>query len=152
VADITPIIRSGRVVFLDLQRAGQRDVAVEMTLVEFVEQNAGHAGQRGVGQHLAQQDALGHIADAGAGPGHIFEADLVADVVAEGDTAFLGHPGGQQAGGDAAGLQDNHGAAPRTPWSSRICGTWVDLPEPVGAWMTTRLRWGRAAAMAGAMS
>ena len=45
---------------LDLEGAGQRDVAVEMALVEFVEHDRADAAQREIERHLPEQDALGH--------------------------------------------------------------------------------------------
>ena len=76
-----------------------------MALVEFVEQDRGDAGQVGLREHLAQQDAFGLELDAGGGAADGLEADLVADFAAEGHAAFFGHALGQQARGEAAGLE-----------------------------------------------
>ena len=50
--------------FLQMQARGEGDVAVEMTLVKFVEENRGDAAQFRVLEQLAQQNALGDEADA----------------------------------------------------------------------------------------
>ena len=56
------------VLFLQIQRAGQRDVAVKMPLVKFVEDENGNALQLRVVNHLPQQNALGDEADFGFAP------------------------------------------------------------------------------------
>ena len=91
--------------FLELEGLGEGDVAVDVALVEFVEQDRGNAGQTGLREHLAQEDAFGLELDAGGGAADGLEADLVADFAAEGDAAFLGDALGQQARGEAAGLE-----------------------------------------------
>ncbi len=93
--------------FLDLQGAGEGDVAVEMAFVELVEENRRDARQCGVGEHLAQEDAFGDVFDARAGAGNVVEADAVADLRAERAVAFARHAGGEHAGGQAAGLEDD---------------------------------------------
>ena len=52
--------------FLDLQRAGEGDVAVEMALVKFVKKDGRNAGEIRIGEHLSEQDALGDIPNPGA--------------------------------------------------------------------------------------
>ncbi len=82
VADMTTSRRSGRPLLLQLERAGERDVAVEMALVELVEEDRADAGQRGIGEHLAEQHAFGDEADAGARGDDLIEPNLVADFLA----------------------------------------------------------------------
>ena len=94
--------------FLDLQGAGEGDVAVEMAFVELVEEDRRDAGQHGVGEHLAQEDALGDVFDARAGAGNVVEADAVADLRAERRVAFARHAGGEHAGRQAAGLEGDN--------------------------------------------
>ena len=91
--------------FLELEGLGEGDVAVDVALVEFVEQDCGDAGQVRLRKHLAQKDAFGLELDARGGAADGLEADLVADFAAELDAAFLGDALGQQARGEAAGLE-----------------------------------------------
>ena len=123
---------------------GQGDVAQEIALVKFIEDDHGDAVKAGVVLEPAQENALGDKTDAGAEAGAVVEADLVADLGAERAVALPGHAGGDGAGGDAAGLEDDDAVAAGSarrgrPGSSRsIWGTWVVLPEPVGATRTRR--------------
>ena len=75
---------------LQVQGPGQGDIAVEMALVEFVEDEGRHAAQLGVLDHLAEEQAFGDKADAGFGAGGVLEANLVADLAAERGLAFRG--------------------------------------------------------------
>ncbi len=54
--------------FLQIQRARQRDVAVKMPLVKFVEDQNGDAVQFRVVNHLPQQNAFGDETDFGFRP------------------------------------------------------------------------------------
>ena len=54
---------------------------------------------------------FGDKTDAGAEAGAVVEADLVADFGAERAAALPGHAGGDGAGGDAAGLEDDDAVA-----------------------------------------
>ena len=127
---------------LDLPRAGQGEIAFEMALVKFVEDQDADAGQRGAFLHLAQENALGDVEDAGVARGDIFEPVLEADFAAQLDSALLRHAPGEESRGEPARLQDDDASAvcqlPARPSSRRYCGICVDLPEPVGAWMMTR--------------
>ena len=44
---------------LERERLGERDVTVEMPLVELVEEKSAHPVQIGITQHLTNQDSLG---------------------------------------------------------------------------------------------
>ncbi len=92
---------------LELEGAGERDVAVEMALVKFIEENRGDAAQLRILNELAQEDSFGDEANAGAIGGDVFEADLVADFVAEPAVALGGDARGEETGGEAARLQDH---------------------------------------------
>ena len=94
--------------FLQIQRAGQRDVAVKVALVELVEDQGRNAAQLRVLDHLAQQQALGDEADARVGAGDVLEANLVADFAAELGFAFPGDAGRQESRGEPARLEDHH--------------------------------------------
>ena len=80
---MTTSFRSGRARFLQLQRARERDVAVKMALVKFVEENRRHAAQLRILDQLAQQNSFGDEANARPRRRDVFEANLVADFVAE---------------------------------------------------------------------
>jgi hypothetical protein len=50
-----------------LKGEGEGDIAIDVALVKLVKQDRGHTAQVGVGEQLAEQDALGFELDAGAG-------------------------------------------------------------------------------------
>ncbi len=52
---MTMSLQIGPALLLQIERAGERDVAVEMPLVEFVEDDRADPAQLRVGEHLAQQ-------------------------------------------------------------------------------------------------
>ena len=78
-----------------------------MALVEFVEKNRGDAAQLRILNQLAQENSLGDKTNARLFRRDFFEANLVADFVAEPAAAFEGDAAGEQARGEAARLQDD---------------------------------------------
>jgi hypothetical protein len=92
---------------------GEAQVGVEAALVELVEDHAGDAGQRRVGQDLPREDALGDHLDAGGGGDLRLHPHPEADRLAHGLAEGGGHPLGGGAGGQAAGLEDDDPALPR---------------------------------------
>lgn len=92
---------------LDFKEHSQGEVAVEGAFVEFVEDDAADGFEEGVREELAGEDAFGEDAEAGGGGEAFVEADVVADLLAEGPGLFLGDAEGAGAGGDAAGLEDD---------------------------------------------
>ena len=96
---------------LQAPQQGQREIAFEMALVEFVEHHAAHARQIGVAQHAAREHALGQEAQARAGSRHFFEAHLIADCLADGLTALGCHITRRQTRGQTARFQHEHLAA-----------------------------------------
>jgi len=93
---------------LDFAEEGQGEIGVEIAFVEFVEDDEAdppHAFQIRIVEELAGEDAFGEDADAGGGGEAFFEADVVADLAAEGPAIFVGDAFGGGAGGDAAGLE-----------------------------------------------
>jgi hypothetical protein len=94
--------------FLQIERAGQRDVPVQMALVKFVENEDGHAFQSGIIEHLPQQNAFGYKPDFGPRRRDIFEADLVTDLFAELHVQFLRNAGREQSCGEPARLKHHH--------------------------------------------
>ncbi len=89
---------------------GEGHVAQEIAFVKFIENHDRDVAQAGVVLKPAQQNALGDKTDAGAEAGAVVEADLVADLRAQRAAPLPGHAGGDGAGGDAAGLEDNDAA------------------------------------------
>ena len=78
-----------------------------MALVEFIEKNRRDAGQLGILEQLAQENSFGDEADAGLFRGDFFKANLITDLVAEPAAPFKRDATGEQAGGEAARLQDD---------------------------------------------
>ena len=68
---------------LQLSRPCQRDVAVEMPLVKFVEEDCGDIAQLRVVDQLAQQNSFGHETNSRFFRDDIFESNLVADFATE---------------------------------------------------------------------
>ena len=99
---------SGALQFFD---EAKREVAHQVALVKLVEQHRADAGQARVVLQAAQQHALGDELDFGFGAGVVFEANLIADFVAEPGRAFPRDAPGERAGGDAARLQHDDFAA-----------------------------------------
>jgi len=93
----------------DLGQQGQAQVNVDGPLVKLVEDDAADAGEERVIEQLAGEDAFGEHADAGIGREAFFEADVVADLLAEGGGGFIGDAGGCSACGHAAGLEHDDG-------------------------------------------
>jgi hypothetical protein len=87
---------------------------------------------------LAEQNAFRLELDAGSGADEILETDLIADFAPERDPKFLRHAVSQHRAARRRGCRTTHWPLPSSPCRSNICGTWVDLPEPVGACSTSR--------------
>jgi hypothetical protein len=94
--------------FLELESAGQRDVAVEVPFVKLIEQDRAHTVQLGIGEHPAQQHAFGHVADARVGGGDVVEPHLIAHLSAESCVSRPRDPGCEHACRQPARLQDRH--------------------------------------------
>ena len=114
VADMTTRIKSGRTSAPDFAQQRQRQVAIQVALVKFVEDDGADRFEKRVGQELPGQDALGEEPQAGLGREPSFEADLVADLVAEGPALFLGDPAPRRPAPPraAAGARSRPGARP----------------------------------------
>ena len=76
--------------------------------MEFVEQHGGDAGELGIVEQHASEDAFGDDLDTGglADPG--FQPDAIADGLAHLLAERSGHEAGGGAGGEAAGLEQNN--------------------------------------------
>jgi hypothetical protein len=100
-------IQVGPVLLLQVECAGQRDVAVKMAFVKFVEDEDRNTAQHWVVNHLPEQNTFRYKPDFRLGRRDIFEADLVADLVSELDAEFLRHTRREQPCGQPARLE-NH--------------------------------------------
>ena len=85
---MTTSFRSGRGVCLELQRAGEGDVAVKMALVKFVEEDRGDAAQVRIVNAIGGGGCLPSRSECACIRRDIFEPDLIADFVAETAIAF----------------------------------------------------------------
>ena len=93
---------------LQVERARQRDVAVKMPFVKFVEDEDGNAAQLRIVNHLPEQNTFGYKTDFSPRRCDIFETDLVADFVAELDAEFLRHARREQSRGQPARLENHN--------------------------------------------
>ena len=141
VADITTSSRSGRTSSPDLAQQGERQVGLQVPLVELVEHDGAHRLQERVGEELAGQDALGHEAEPRRSPNPPLEPDLIADLdrpsLQPRSSATRGpRPPGRRSA--AAGARPRCGCAGGSSPDSRIAaGSRVVLPEPGGATTTS---------------
>lgn len=99
--------------FLEIERAGEREIAEQVPLVKFVEEDRGDAAQCRIGQHAAEEDALGDVEDARGGAGDVIEADLVTDFLAQMRAALVGDAAGEHACSEASRLENDHEAITR---------------------------------------
>lgn len=96
----------GTGLFLQAAEQREREIAFQVALVEFVEDDGSHVSKSGIGKQAAGEDAFGEEAQAGGGPGNLFEANLVADGGANGFPVLGGNEAGGETGGQAAGFED----------------------------------------------
>ena len=78
-----------------------------MTLVELIEDQGANAGERGILDHLAQQDAFGFEFDLSRGAGHVLETNLVPDFPSQFNAQLLRHPRSQEPRCQPPRLKDN---------------------------------------------
>jgi hypothetical protein len=101
-AQVTPVV------LLQAAEQGQREIAIQVPLVEFIQHHGADMGQLRIGKEAAGQHALGHEAQAGARAGHFFETHLVPDALPERLAALEGHAPGRQAGRQPPRFQHPH--------------------------------------------
>ena len=95
---------------LDLQRPGERDVAVEMPLVKFVEHDRADAAQHRVSNDICRR--IPSVTKRIRVFAHArFEPDLVADDLAQRRADLLRHAFREHAGREPARLKDDNLAA-----------------------------------------
>ncbi len=95
---------------LDLTSPRQGDIAFQMAFMEFVKDDHTYPWQGFVFLHLAQEDPLRDIEDARLLRGDVFQAILVAHLLAQIHAALFCHALGQQPGGDPARLEHDDAA------------------------------------------
>ena len=93
---------------LDVTAEGEREVGVEAALMELVEEDHRGVGEHRVGEYAPREEPLGEDKDAGAGRLATFEADMVADGLADVLAEQVGHAPCGGAGGHAAGFQEEN--------------------------------------------
>jgi hypothetical protein len=89
-----------------LERASQRDVAIEVALVKFIEENHGNAAQLRILNELSQENSFGHEADASAIRRDVFETNLVAYFFTEPTVTLGSDSRSEKAGREPAWLQN----------------------------------------------
>ena len=97
---------------LRIERQGQAEIGVERALVELVEEDGANAGQRGIVEDEARENALGDHFDARFRSDARIEAGADADGFADLLAGQLRHAFGRGAGGQAARLQQQDLGAP----------------------------------------
>ena len=98
----------GPALFLDVQRAGQRNVAVEMPLVEFVKDQGLNSCECRVLDQLTQQNSFGLELDARSAAGHVLKSDLVTHLTAKLHPQFVCHPRREQSRCEPPRLENHH--------------------------------------------
>jgi hypothetical protein len=110
----------------------EREVGVQAALVVLVEDHAAHSFEQRVLLEPAHEDALGDEQHAGPAAVHAFEANLVADFLAELEALLFRHAPGRRERGDSSRLEHHHPALEtghcRDGWRTRVV-----LPAPGGA-------------------
>jgi hypothetical protein len=89
---------------------GERDVALEVALVELVEDDDPRLLEERIGEEPPSEDALGHEPESGAAAAPLLEAHPVADLGAERAAPLTRHERRGGAGRDPSGLEDDDGA------------------------------------------
>ena len=85
----------------------QRQVGLQVPLVDLVEDDQGGAGQARVGLEPTGEDPLGHDLDPGRRSDVTFVPGAVADGLADPLAQEVGHPPGRGPGGQAPRLEDH---------------------------------------------
>ena len=91
-----------------LLRERDGDVGVDAPLVELVDHDRGELRQERIALQTRREDSFGDDEQARVGGELSIEANLPADLAAEGPSALGGNPGRNGARGDAARLQQDH--------------------------------------------
>ena len=91
---------------LELSNHGERDVALQVALVELIQDDDPDALEERIGREEPAEHPLGHEPEARPGPPALVEAHAIADLVAERAAPLAGHERGGRACGDPPWLED----------------------------------------------
>jgi len=111
----------------------ERDVALEMPLVELVEEHRRESAKLRIGEHAPREHAFGHETNARACARRIFEAHGVPDGLADALTELLGDAPRARRAARRRGSSTTISPASVIPASSIARGTRVVFPAPGGA-------------------
>ena len=92
--------------FLELSHHGERDVALQVPLVELVEDDDADTLEEGIGREEPAEDPLGHEPQPGPGAAALLEAHAVAHLLAERTAALAGDVRRRRARRDPPWLED----------------------------------------------
>ena len=135
---------------LQVQREGESEIGFQGALVDFVEDDELDAGEAGVREEAAGEQALGDDFDDGVGRDGAFQAGAEADAGAGFLAQEGGHAHGGGAGGEAAGFEEEDFAGTGFAEGERdgggFTGTGRGDEDGVSALATSRVlsNWGRA--------
>ncbi len=100
-AQITPPL-------LQLKQQRKREVAFQVSLMEFIKDHRAHTLEPWVAHEPAVQHTLGHIAQPCARACEVFKPHLVANAVAHALTTLTGHAPRRESCRKASRLKHNH--------------------------------------------
>ena len=98
--------------FLDVESTCECDVAVEMPLVEFVEDERLNSGEVRILYHLPQQDPFGFEFDSCCRTGRVLESDLITNLVPQFHALLTRDAGCEQSRRKPSWLQNHDLSAP----------------------------------------
>ena len=105
----------GPALFLNVERARQSDVAIEMPFMKFVKDQRLNSVKRGILNQLAQQDSFGLELDARGSTRRILESNLIADLAPKFHSKLICNARRKQARGKTPGLKNHHLAIAQHP-------------------------------------
>ena len=114
--------------------SAMREIGVNASLVELVEDDGGEVGEQRIALQPRGQDAFGDDQQPGVGAEAAVETHLPADLAANRPAAFFGDARGNRPRGDAARLQQDERTVGRERGRNRVV-----LPAP-GAAVTIAAR------------
>ena len=93
---------------LEAPQQREREIALQVALVELVEHDRADAGERGRREQPAREEPLGHVADPRPGPRDLLEPHLPADRLARALSQLLRHAARREPRGEPARLEHHH--------------------------------------------
>ena len=92
---------------MQIERASEGDVAIEMALMKFVEHDRRDVAQLRIVDQLSQQNSLGNETNARLRGRHFLEPNLIAGFVTKPAISFSSNAGREHARGKSARLKDH---------------------------------------------